>query len=143
MKRNNFSLFEILGVTFLIAILAALLLPLFVAQKASAQPAGTNTAGYGVHQFNDSLIAPLTPARTLAEQLARGINQGTSITSSDGTVTNTFSTNYTYSAAPTVVVTLRGTGISTTNDVVSVTTSNFVYKAGAPSITNNWIAVGQ
>lgn len=112
-------------------------------ETSPAQPAGTNTAGYGVHQFNDSLIAPLTPARTLSEQLARGINSGKSISSSDGTVTNTFSTNYTYSASPSVVVTITGTGISTTNVVTTITTSNFVWKAGAPNITNTWVAVGQ
>lgn len=137
--KRNFSLLSVMFVFATIAILAAILLP----RLAKAQPYGTNIAGYGVHQFNDSLIQPLAPSRTLAEQLARGINCGKCVTTTDGTVTNTFSTNYVYSAPPIVVCTQTGTLMSTTNAVVSVTTTNFVLRSSIASLTNNWIAIGQ
>lgn len=112
--------------------------------SAKAQPWGTNTAGPGAHQYNDSLVAPLQPSKTLAEQLARGINTGSCVVTTDGTITNTFLTNYVYSAPPVVIVTQRGAALNTsTNIVVSVTTTNFVLRSGLSSVTNNWIAIGQ
>jgi len=131
--------------SFMIAcVLLLFVMFVFVPTKVSAQPAGTNTAGYGVHQFNDALIPPLAPSRTLSAQLALGINTGTCVATTDGTVTNTFSTNYVYSAPPVVIATQRGAALNTsTNIVVSVTTTNFVLKSGLASTTNFWMAIGQ
>lgn len=69
-----------------------------------------------------------------------GIQTGGGTTTADGTVTNTFPTAF--STAPTVVVTQTGSTLTETNAVVSVTPSNFVYRAAANSITHRYIAVG-
>lgn len=125
----------------------------FIASTATAQPYQTNNFGtvtngpqFGAYLPNSSVIPPTQPSRTIATQLASGINAGWSVTSGDGTVTNTFSTNYVYSAAPFVTVTMLGTtgnGGTNTPVITSVTTTNFVFKVGAISgVTNHWHAVG-
>lgn len=68
-----------------------------------------------------------------------GIQSGTATTAADGTVTNTFATDF--ASAP-VVVTTPVNNVTPTNTVVSVTTSNFVHKAGVASLTINWVAIG-
>lgn len=64
---------------------------------------------------------------------------GSNATTSNGTVTNTFPAAFT--VAPYVVCQKINSNAGT-NTVVSVTTTNFIYTAGAPSITFHWIAVG-
>lgn len=78
-------------------------------------------------------------ATAAAGRLAQGIQAGTLTTSANGTVTNTFATAFT--VAPYVVTTLQNS-TGPTNNVVSVTTSNFVYSAGSASKTAHWIAIG-
>jgi hypothetical protein len=68
------------------------------------------------------------------------IETGTGTTVADGTVTNSFTT--VFGAAPKVVCTQTGTVITSSNCVVSITTSNFLYRAGAGSVVVNYIAVG-
>lgn len=73
-------------------------------------------------------------------RVAIGIQYGSCTTAADNTVTNTFSTPFT--VTPRVVIAQQGDGITTTNKIISITTSNFVYDAGAPSISANWVAIG-
>lgn len=69
------------------------------------------------------------------------VQSGSSVCTTDGTVTNTFT--ITYSSAPKVVMCPTGTGIfTTTNIVVSITPSNFIARGSIASSTNIWIAVG-
>jgi len=69
------------------------------------------------------------------------VQAGSSVVTSDGTVTNAFASAY--SAAPKVVVTQKGAALqSVTNIVVSVTTTNFIYRSSISGTTNDWIAVG-
>ena len=65
---------------------------------------------------------------------------GISVTAADGTVTNTYPTAY--SSPPKVVVAQVGSLNSPTNLVVTLTTTNFVYNGGRPSMTNLWISIG-
>lgn len=109
---------------------------------AQAQQYYTNsTAANGGYQYNDSLTTPLQPSAVIAYQKKAGILNGTSVTSADGTVTNTFSAAI-YTAPPSIQITQVGSTITSTDAVISVTISNFVYKAGAPNVTNTWISVG-
>lgn len=70
-----------------------------------------------------------------------GVQYGKGITSTDGTVTNTFPVPYTI--LPTVTVTQIGATNSTSNIVTALTLSGFIYKAGGPNISNMWISAGQ
>ena len=74
-----------------------------------------------------------------AAQINLGIASGSLTTATDGTVTNTFSPIY--SSAPIVVIAQTGSACTVTN-VITITKSNFVYNAGAPSIVAKWVAVG-
>ena len=67
------------------------------------------------------------------------VRAGTVNTSSDGTVTNAFSP--VFASVPVVVTTPIGSSIFT-NQITSVTTSNFVLNLGASSLVANWVAVG-
>jgi hypothetical protein len=137
-KNSGFTLLQIFIALVVIALVAAFAL------QSIAQPYYTNsTPTYGGAQYNDSLVSPAQPGIVRANQYALGIKTGTSVTASDGTVTNTFATNYVYTLPPVVVVTQLGTNSSATNIVVSVTTTNFVYSAGKTSVTNNWMAIGR
>ena len=65
-----------------------------LAAVSQAQPYYTNsTPANGAYLPNASVIPATQPAATLAAQYRLGINTGTSVTSGDGTVTNTFATN--------------------------------------------------
>ena len=84
------------------------------------------------------------PGQVMSAQTNTGICYGTSTTTANATVTNSFG-GMTYTAAPVVTVTQTGTPIvytAVTNVVVTVTTSNFVYNGGGPAVTFNWMAVG-
>jgi len=74
-----------------------------------------------------------------AAKTALGIQSGSITNADDGTVTNTFSTAF--SSAPIVVASQRGLNTTTTN-VLTVTSSNFIFQSGAPGKIINWIAVG-
>lgn len=67
------------------------------------------------------------------------VQTGTNITAANGTCTNTFAT--VFGSAPNVVASQVG-GASASNEVSLITTSNFVYTAGASSIGVQYIAVG-
>lgn len=71
---------------------------------------------------------------------AIGIQAGSVTTATDGTVTNTFATAF--GSAPVVVISPVGEAVSATNNLVSVTESNFVYNAGQDAQVAKWIAVG-
>jgi hypothetical protein len=68
------------------------------------------------------------------------ITSGTCVTSTDGTVTNTFATAF--SSAPKVFLSQVGTLVTGTNILTSVTASNFVVNTKSATTTNNWIAIG-
>ena len=68
------------------------------------------------------------------------ITSGTCVTSSNGTVTNTFPSAY--SSAPTIITTQVGTTTTGTNLITSVTTTNFILTTRNTPTTNNWIAIG-
>jgi hypothetical protein len=122
----------------------SLLVLVGISFAASAQPYYTNSSPqYGEYNPNRYVVPPTQPLATLNAQYALGINSGTSATSTDGTVTNAFATNYVYSVTPVVTVTQTGAVITPTNSVVSVTLTNFIYKAGAANTTNNWTAIGR
>jgi len=90
-------------------------------------------------------VVPATqPGQTLAAQYAHGINTGVSITyTSSGLATNTFATNYVYSAPPVVMMELAGSVPAATNAyVTTVTTTYFIYSGGAQYVTNTYIAIG-
>jgi hypothetical protein len=125
----------------LILLLIALIV--FTAPSAQAQPYYTNsTPANGAYLYNDVYAISPKPSAVLAQQYKSGILTGNSVTTTDGTVTNTFATNVVYTVFPSIQVTQVGSTITTTDVVTSVTTSNFVYRAGAPGITNCWISVG-
>jgi hypothetical protein len=66
---------------------------------------------------------------------------GQGVSTADGTVTNTFST--TFGAVPKVIPSIfAANSAKTTNLVLSVTTSNFVWACGANGVTNPYIAIG-
>ena len=119
---------------FLLVLLCLIVLSLFFALKATAQ-----------YQYNDSLVPAPQPSTTAKAQYALGINSGQCVTTTDATVTNTFATNYVYSVAPIVTVTPVAAAANSNNIpvVISVTTSNFILKATAASLTNNWHAIGR
>lgn len=97
-------------------------------------PTGGVTALFGAGTSNS---LPVLQVGTTVYPLPL-VDHGQLTTANDGTFTNAFSTTFT--SAPSVVTTLVNyTG--PTNDVVSVTTSNFVYKAGSNAKTVNWIAI--
>ncbi len=85
---------------------------------------------------NKALVSK-TVANTL---LALGIQKGFGVSTSDGTVTNTF--GQAFSSAPIVTTTQNATSGGTTNWIVSVTASNFIWKCGATGVTNYYIAIG-
>lgn len=102
-----------------------------------------NSAGVGLWQVDSNGVQSSTVGSLTGAAGARaglGIQSGTAITTTDGTVTNAFTVAY--SAVPRVVTTQTGTTLSLTNWLVSVTTSNFVVRSGAGPVTNNFIAVG-
>jgi hypothetical protein len=68
-----------------------------------------------------------------------GIQAGTVITSSDGTVTNAF--GRVFNTPPIVVNAQLGLNTTPTN-VLSVTTSNFVLRTALAGQTNTWQAIG-
>ncbi len=89
-------------------------------------------------------VVPLTYGGTggssaATAKTALGIQAGQATTAADGTVTNTFATAFT--SAPKVVLQPVGS-FGPTNNLVSVTTSNFVCNIGEPSIVVHYIAVG-
>lgn len=67
------------------------------------------------------------------------IQSGSVVTSADGTVTNSFTTAFT--AAPIVINRQTGTGTTTTN-ILTVTTTNFILNTGVGTQTNSWVAFG-
>ncbi len=95
------------------------------------------TASLPLWAGSDKTITNKTVAAT---KVALGIQAGLGVSTSDGTVTNTFSTAF--SSAPIVVTTINAASGGTTNWIVSVTASNFIWKCGATGLTNYWIAVG-
>ena len=136
-KNSAFTLIECMVVIAIIGLLAAIAIP-----SAHAQTYFTNsTTPAGGYQYNDSLTVPLVPSAVIAQQKAAGILNGTSVTTTDGTVTNTFPVAL-YTAPPSIQVTQTGSTLTATDAVVSVTLTNFVYKAGAPNVTNTWISIG-
>lgn len=94
------------------------------------------TASLPVFTDANKVLASKTIANT---KLALGIQSGSVTTSADGTVTNTFGTAF--STAPVVLLCQTGDGTTITN-TVTVTTTNFTYSAGAPSIVAKWLAIG-
>jgi hypothetical protein len=123
----------------LILFVAALM---FLELSAQAQPYYTNTTTVVQPiQYNDNLTQPLVPSDTMTLQRKAGILAGASVTTTDGTVTNSFGYAI-YTVPPAVHVTQVGITITTTNVVSAVTTSNFVYRAGVTGVTNTWISVG-
>jgi hypothetical protein len=71
---------------------------------------------------------------------ALGIRAGTLTTSADGTYTNNFVGSF--AGPPFIIISQIGNAVTTTNLLATVTASNFVFSAGAPSISANWVAVG-
>lgn len=138
-NKNCFSLVELMIVIAIIALFAALMLP----RVAQAQPYFTNaTAASGPFQYNDALTPPAQPSQVIARQSLAGIQSGFVVTTADGTVTNTFSTNCIYTAPPIVVTRQRGKPTTTTSNIIVVTTSNFVINVGTPTSTNDFYAIG-
>ena len=116
----------------------------FGSSVALAQPYYTNsTAANGAYQPNAAAVNAYPSWVAGQQQQNMGILTGSSISSTDGTVTNTFPTTYVYTYPPVVTVTQTGSICTTSNLLTSVTTTNFVYKCGAINITNNWISVGR
>lgn len=70
---------------------------------------------------------------------ALGIQAGSVTTADDGTVTNTFSTEF--SSAPIVVITAVDSA-SPTNFISALTTTNCIITIGEPAIVVHFIAVG-
>lgn len=68
------------------------------------------------------------------------IQTGRGVTTADGTVTNTFTVAF--GAVPKVVTTIFGTTLNSTNNVRSVTTSNFIFYGQITGVTNDYIAIG-
>lgn len=69
------------------------------------------------------------------------IQTGRGKTATDGTVTNTFTTAF--SVLPVVTVTQEGAVTTVSNIIVSCTTTQFIYNAGGPNVTNSYIAIGR
>ena len=67
------------------------------------------------------------------------VQSGSCITTSDGSVTQSFTT--VYGSAPNVVVVQRGETTTTTN-IITATTNQFIYRNSKATTTNIWIAVG-
>ena len=89
-------------------------------------------------------IVPVTyggtgAASVSAAKTALGIQSGSITNAANGTVTNTFATAF--SSAPVVIGVQTGADTTTTN-IFTITTSNFVWNAGAPSKVLSWVAVG-
>jgi hypothetical protein len=89
-------------------------------------------------------IVPVTyggtgAASVSAAKTALGIQSGSITNAADGTVTNTFATAF--SSAPVVIGVQTGNGTTTTN-TFTITASNFVWNAGAPSKVLSWVAIG-
>lgn len=102
-----------------------------------------NAAGVGLWQVSSNGTQSSTYGGSSGAAGARaglGIQSGTAITTTDGTVTNAF--DVVFSAVPVVVTAQRGTTLSLTNWITSITTSNFVVRSGAGPVTNSYIAVG-
>ncbi len=113
--------------------------------SAQAQGYFTNANGpyFGAAQYNSSIPNPVLPSQTIQRQYNAGINAGTATTiGATGLITNSFATNYVYSAAPSVVVTQNGATQTGTNLVTSITLTNFIYQSGASGTVVSWIAVG-
>lgn len=68
------------------------------------------------------------------------ILSGTCVSTTDGTVTNTFSTAF--SSAPKVILSQIGNTVTGTNTITSVTTTGFIVNNKVATCTNNWIAIG-
>lgn len=113
--------------------------------------AGSNTwatVGTGLAITDTTLAVSTVPianggtgAATAAAALtAFGVQSGSVTTAEDGTVTNTFAT--VFGAVPTLVIAQQGEAVTVTNNVVSLTESNFVYSAGAPAIVAKFHAIG-
>ncbi len=68
------------------------------------------------------------------------IETGRGVTAVDGTCTNSFTTAF--GSVPKVIPVQFGTVTTTSNLVVSISISNFVYRAGANTVTNDYVAVG-
>lgn len=135
----------------LVAMVATLCLP-----YVNAAPPLTTTRPMVVSATNQTPsyvgIGPVGTSKLL--QLYQGSNErfavnsngiptpfqyGATITTADGSVTQAFT--ITYSSAPTVISRQKGTGTSTTN-IVTVTTSNFVLRTSVATQTNDFIAIG-
>lgn len=69
-----------------------------------------------------------------------GIQSGTCIAGTDGTVTVTF--NPAFVALPIVTLSQMGVTNSPTNRISGLTTSNFVVTTQAVNVSNTWIAIG-
>lgn len=68
------------------------------------------------------------------------IQTGSSVSSTDGTVTNTFTTPY--GSLPSISIQSWGALMPGTNTITTLTLTNFVFKCGANAASNTWISVG-
>ncbi|MDE2104422.1 MAG: hypothetical protein KGL39_44700 [Patescibacteria group bacterium] len=138
MNNKHLTLLETLVAVAILALVAAFILP----RVAKAQPYFTNTTANRLpYTYQDNLPTPLQPSVKLATQYGAGLLAGLCVSSTDGTVTNTFGTNI-FSTPPIIVFSLASTIHGTNAYVASVTTSNFVINAGLAAVTNSWIAIG-
>lgn len=114
---------------------------------AHAQGYFTNSASgsfFGAQQYNQNYPAPTQPGQTIAAQYRTGINAGTGNSGIWSYATNSFATNYVYSATPAVTVQQYGAfTLTQTNAVIAITTSNYiVYFGGATNVNYSVLAIG-
>ena len=143
-RRLQFSNLQRCATVFAVSIFVSMV----AEYQAHAQPYFTNSASgsfFGAQQYNQAFPNPVQPSQTLARQYSAGINTFSLNSGIYTYQTNSFATNYTYSALPAVMVSQYGAAstLAQTNNVISITTTNcIIWFGGLTNVNYSIIAIG-